>query len=205
MQQPSSILRDTLPSSFNYSSAARSSLAGFFSFLERNNINGNEFNITFKGFRFEHPYFFVSKILIPPSTAVGLQLSSQEAHPGAHQNLGKSKEGFSLFSLLTNSGTAAVSVFDEDADGGGGAGSTNSSSSLGIMTNNGRSVMRNWFLNPTSDPLVLKQRHDAVEFLVEPQHREVLQALARAVHQFRDPLFMLRRIASGQHTTLQVT
>ena len=97
------------------------------------------------------------------------QVFKSDQHPAAHQGLGRSKEGLSLYGVVNRT-----------------------QSTMGKVT------LRKWFLQPLTRIEELNERMDAVGFFVEVQNRERVTTLRGYLKHMKDPQPILKRMEQAK-------
>ena len=91
-------------------------------------------------------------VVISKSCLQALQIFDYEPHPNMHANHQGFKEGCSIFSLFNQT-----------------------------VSEEGRAKLRKWFHNATSNPIVLKSRHDSIETLLKTEMNSFIKSVTKSL------------------------
>ncbi|KAG6891656.1 hypothetical protein C0992_012705 [Termitomyces sp. T32_za158] len=103
----------------------------------------------------------------PNTLSSSLQIFENESHASVHSD--KTKEGFSLFSILN-----------------------------GTSTSLGRSLLRTWLLRPSLCLDVINRRHDAIECFLQPENLVSVGVLHTHLKGIKNVPRMLNALKSGK-------
>ena len=102
--------------------------------------------------------------MINYETILALQIFKTENHPSMHQ-IGKSKEGLSLFGLLNKCKTPV-----------------------------GKKLLKQWFLRPIIDMDIITKRQNATSHFLLPDNLDMVNGLKKNLPKFKDVPRILSRI-----------
>ena len=105
-------------------------------------------------------------MVVDALSLTGLQVFEREAHPSL-TGMGVSKEGLSLFGVLDCT-----------------------------VSSPGRRLLKSWFLAPSMNISVLRDRYNAIDLVSFPEHSDVLVELRKAVSKISDVPRLLTSLAS---------
>ncbi|CAD2218559.1 DNA mismatch repair protein MSH5 [Angomonas deanei] len=105
-------------------------------------------------------------LYLEPEVSEVLQITRTEQHPCAYQGVGRSKDGFCLFSFVNHTQSPL-----------------------------GRSLLRQWFSLPSNDMEEIQRRRSVVRYFTDPSRRDLLLHLRRVIRRVKPTgrLFTLMR------------
>ena len=116
------------------------------------------------------PLQIESQVLLDEATYRELEIFKREPHPASHQLIGSSKEGLSLFGI--------VSHF--------------------CRTTKGSDALRDMFINPTNNVQTLQNRLTKIRYLLDNQ--EFTAKLRKLIRGVDHPIALFQRLRKGTHT-----
>lgn len=114
-----------------------------------------------------------NSMVVPEETARFLQCTRTELHPCQYQGVGSSKEGLSLFSILSQA----------------------------LQSAGGKRKLYHWFAFPTRDEAEVMERQAVVVFFQQPAHQELLRSLRFALHHMHPTSHLLHWVRAGKANT----
>ncbi|XP_059144128.1 mutS protein homolog 5-like [Physella acuta] len=112
-----------------------------------------------------------NQIQIDAPTYCALNIFHMEFHPSVYKFGSSSKEGLSLFGILNRC-----------------------KSSIGTK------MLRQWFLRPLRNAMLLNQRYDAISFFLEPRNTEIVNCLQSSLKHIKFIPKILSRMSKAQAT-----
>lgn len=113
------------------------------------------------------PFSLKDLMTIDVSTYSALQIFQKESHPSVYKSGAVGKEGLSLFGIMNHT-----------------------------RSSHGSFLLRQWFLQPTTNKQTLLQRLDAISFFTSPRNVEVMLALQDALKSTKNVMLILSKMRS---------
>ncbi|XP_061572797.1 mutS protein homolog 5 [Cololabis saira] len=113
-----------------------------------------------------HAYTLEGVVYIDKDTYSVLQIFKSDPHPSVYKLHSGEKEGLSLYGILNR-----------------------------CRCKFGSRLLRQWFLRPTRDLVVLRRRQEVIRFFTSPRNSDVLSTLRASLRNIRNIPSLLRRMA----------
>ncbi|KAM6909664.1 mutS protein homolog 5 [Xenentodon cancila] len=113
-----------------------------------------------------HAYTLEGVVYIDSDTYSVLQIFKSDPHPSVYKLHSGEKEGLSLYGILNR-----------------------------CRCKFGSRLLRQWFLRPTRDLVVLRRRQEVIRFFTSPQNSDVLSTLRASLRNIRNIPSLLRRMS----------
>ena len=111
-----------------------------------------------------------TSLLVDTTSLSALQVFKRLAHPSAHNGIGASKEGLSVFGILNT-----------------------------CKTRMGTETLRDWLCHPTSDADVLRARLNTIDIFVAEHNAEAVGSLRAHMKYFKPPHDIIRKFQEYSH------